>query len=247
MSEETRVKIDLLDTEIVLQIRPADLEVVDEYCEEYKKGTAMPPIVAFRDGPYLWLADGLKRSLGAKGAGFEEINCTLLEGSKEDAIEYAAGANHNHGVPRDNKTKANCVSLLLRQDKWNKASDRAIADIAHVSHTLVSNVRKSLGIGRPDKTKGKDGKDRKTKKTREPGDDTGNTKAKPIANGEVAYSWQPFTAGVGNLIKQIDEIGRPYNAHNSKEANELRSILGDFSKEVGAWYSNISGNKPPKL
>lgn len=246
MGDYARVKLESFDTEIVRQIREADPEVVDEYADEYKKGTAMPPVTAVRDGSRLWLTDGLHRTEAAKLAEMDTINCKVIEGTRADAIKGAAGSNHDHGVPRTQIAKRNAVQLILSQKQWEKATDRFVAETAKVSHTFVANVRKSLGLKTsPRKTaKCKAGEEADETNCVEEQSDTKPKKETDAVNGIVVYDWSQFAASVGSVIRKIDEMAKPFGLNNSEEADAFRRRLRIFYEDVGSWYEKVSGAKP---
>lgn len=119
-------------------------ELLAEYGQELKAGTAMPPVVIFADGGVLWLADGWHRVLGAKQAGIKEISADIRTGTKRDAILYSVAANATHGSRRTNADKRRAVLALLKDSEWKKWSDREIARRCKVTQPFVSETRKSL-------------------------------------------------------------------------------------------------------
>lgn len=61
-------------------------ETVAEYCEAYKAGANMPPVIVFYDGTDRWLADGFHRYFGAKAAGLTQIYENITPGTLRDAV-----------------------------------------------------------------------------------------------------------------------------------------------------------------
>jgi hypothetical protein len=122
-------------------------DTVKEYAESYTAGKVLPPVVAFDDGEYLWMADGFHRRAGRKLAKFEDIEADIRPGTVRDALLYSAGCNGEHGLRRTNEDKRQAISLLLADEEWASRSDRWIADQCHVEHHLVARVRSARSTG----------------------------------------------------------------------------------------------------
>lgn len=126
-----------------IRIEP-NQETIDNYTALYSDGVNFPPIIVFFDGVDYWLADGFHRYFAAINAGRSEINETVINGTKRDAILFSLGANGTHGLNRTNADKRNAVETMLKDAEWVKWSDNAIARQCHVSPTFVGSIRKSL-------------------------------------------------------------------------------------------------------
>jgi hypothetical protein len=117
--------------------------VVEEYVEAMRGGDEFPPIVVFsNDGVQYHLADGFHRLGASRLVQREEIECEIHAGDWEDALLFACGANSDHGLRRTCSDQRKAVSCLLRHPKWSARSDREIARVCKVSHTLVGKVRR---------------------------------------------------------------------------------------------------------
>ena len=112
---------------------------VEEYSEAVLEGAKFPPVDVFFDGVENWLADGFHRYHAHKRAKVTDIAATIHNGSKDDALVFALGANRANGLRRTNEDKRKCVTIAL--DRWPQWSDRRIAEICGVSPTTVSSVR----------------------------------------------------------------------------------------------------------
>jgi hypothetical protein len=64
-------------------------------------------------------------------------------------------------------------------------------------------------------------------------------------NGEVVFDWKAHEAIYGKLLRQVDEAGRRYNAHNSPAAKGLRHRLSEWDKDFRQWAKQLSKQKPP--
>lgn len=153
-----------------------DEVVVAEYSVAIKDGAAFPPVTVFTDGTTYYLADGFHRYFATKAAGSPGISCDLINGTLRDAILYSLGANGQHGLQRTNADKRNAVIIMLKDLEWADWSDREIAKHCHVSHVLVANIRKELGVTKVDTKYLRDGKEQvmkqRTKSEKEEEQDT---------------------------------------------------------------------------
>jgi hypothetical protein len=122
-----------------------DQTVVDDYAQALLDGATFPPVVTFFDGEAYWLADGFHRHAAHVAAGLETIEADVREGTRRDAVLFAAGANAWHGLRRSNEDKQNAVLMLLRDAEWRKWSDREIGKRAAVDHKTVARVRAITG------------------------------------------------------------------------------------------------------
>ncbi len=157
-----------------MQVRAGlDDTTVADYAEAMREGAKFPPVEVYSDGSEFILADGFHRLAAARQCGLQNILAEVHQGTSEDALRHALGANAAHGLRRSNADKRRCVTLALQ--RWPKLSNRAIADICAVGAPLVGHVRLVLNCNNitveddePSRV-GRDGKERKmpTKKRRE--------------------------------------------------------------------------------
>jgi len=124
-----------------LQLRARmDQYVVKDYAEAMQQGATFPPVTVFEeeDGNYL-LADGWHTLEAAVRNGHSEIIANVRSGGKRDAVEYAAGANANHGHQRTNEDKRRAArSILNMHPDW---SNRQIATVCKISDVFVGKIR----------------------------------------------------------------------------------------------------------
>jgi len=125
-----------------------DPHVLDEYTELVSNGGEFSSwIVVFYDGTDYWLADGFHRAEAYRRAERLAINCSVMQGSRRDAILYSCGANSRHGLRRKPADKRRAVETLLRDSIWGDRagySDRWVAEKCGVSNTFVSRMRDEL-------------------------------------------------------------------------------------------------------
>lgn len=116
-------------------------DVVADYAALIRNEIKFPPVIVYFDGTNNWLADGFHRYFAHQAAGKEEINITLRNGTKREAILYAAKANSTHGLRRTIADKRKAVKRMLDDPEWSLWSDRAIALSCDVTHPFVAKIR----------------------------------------------------------------------------------------------------------
>ena len=126
-----------------------DENVVAQYADEMLNGDQFPPVVLFHDGVDYWLADGFHRYFANKRINSPSISAEVKDGSVRDAILHGIKANNKHGLRPSNEDKRKGVMTMLKDIEWQDYSNRDIAEICGVSHTLVNAIRKELEEGKP--------------------------------------------------------------------------------------------------
>jgi len=154
--------ISAIKADLSIQGRAAiNQKQVDEYSDRMKAGDNFPPLVVFHFDSAYWLADGFHRHQAAGQAALTEFEVEVRQGNRKDAIKHAIQANTSHGLARTNADKKRAVLMAL--EEFPHLSDRAIADLAKVSHPFVGDLRKQLEtVTSCPKRTGRDGKARKT-------------------------------------------------------------------------------------
>jgi hypothetical protein len=111
---------------------------------------ALPPVILFPDGgDYYRLGDGFHRVLAARKAGLTEIAAEVRQGAQRDAVLFGICANSAHGLPRSNADKRHAVALLLADPEWRQWSDREIGRRCQVDTKVVSRMRRSACVAKP--------------------------------------------------------------------------------------------------
>lgn len=123
------------------------VEAMRDLCYVQNGLDRIPPIVVFHDGASYWLADGFHRLAAykelqqqASPAPPSAIRAEVRQGTRRDAVLYAAGANADHGLRRTTADKERAVLALLEDEEWSQWSGREIARRCRVSHDFVRNV-----------------------------------------------------------------------------------------------------------
>ena len=111
-------------------------------CRSDGRGDRFPPVVVFQNDGEFIMADGFHRAKAARRARLKHILAEIRQGSRKDALRFALGANHKHGLRRTNGDKRRAVELALAE--FGNQSDRLLAEMCGVSQTFVTNIRHQL-------------------------------------------------------------------------------------------------------
>ncbi len=123
-------------------------QTINEYGEAAKGKQALPPLIVFDIGSEgLILADGFHRFYGMERQGIKEWSCDVRKGTRKDAVKFALGCNNTHGLRRTNEDKRNAAVIAYQE--FPGMTDRALAEMCAVSHTLVAEVRKQMEAKAP--------------------------------------------------------------------------------------------------
>jgi hypothetical protein len=218
-----------------VQARAAtDEEVVAEYAERMKAGDKFPPVLIFDDGMERWVADGFHRVLAARRIGRNAFLAEIRQGTRDDALWAAVGANQQHGLRRTNADKAKAVAMAL--EARPDLSDRAIAEHVGVHHDTVAAHRATIGIS--DSQPARTGKDGRTINTAKIGKSPTETGVKPTpAAAEVDDI--PFDDPPPAMpTRVVDQVGTVLEAGvagiygRRAEITRLMSAVSDLKSAV---------------
>lgn len=123
-----------------------DYDVIESYQDAMENGAVFPAIDVFYDGTAYWLADGFHRLQATYQSDREDVECTIHQGTLEDAQWFSFGANKANGLYRSNADKQRAVQAALKHLKSSGLSDGQIAKHCGVSSATVGNWREKLSI-----------------------------------------------------------------------------------------------------
>jgi len=109
-----RLRLDSIRLDAGTQTRAhIDDWTVADYSESMLRGDSFPPVVVFHhDGDFV-LADGFHRVKAALRAKLKHIVAEVRQGARSEALRFALGANHKHGLRRSNGDKKCAVQMAL--------------------------------------------------------------------------------------------------------------------------------------
>jgi len=137
-----------IDERIQVRVGGLDQDKVREYAVVMSEGGTFPPVVLFREGETLYLADGFHRVAAAQRAGKSQIRAEVRPGGFAGAVEYAEDANLTHGFALSTRDKRNIFERRVRRGhEWEVTSDREVARQLGVDHKTISNWRRALAGG----------------------------------------------------------------------------------------------------
>ena len=160
LTKQKRLDLDKITIDGETQPRAEiNTDVVAEYQADIESGKDMPPADVFHDGAKTWMADGFHRYFAYKRAGKKDMPCNIHEGTRDDALWHAVGANKEHGLRRSNEDKEKAVTMALSHPEGAKKSDNVLAKHVGVSPPFVAKIRKlTINIYSQTERVGQDGR-----------------------------------------------------------------------------------------
>lgn len=208
-----------------------DQELVAEYTDLLKQGTVFDPVTLFYDGAEYFLADGFHRYFANRKAGSPNINAKIVEGTLRDAILFSFSANSKHGRRPNAADRRKAVTTMLNDIEWQDYSDREIARICDVSHTLVANIRKELNATKVDTKYVRDGKPQ----TMKPKADDKSYKEEQFDKAAIDAEMQK--AATDNLQKENEDLKDQLTvalaaSSDDIEKEKAQSIIKDLRAQI---------------
>jgi hypothetical protein len=155
-------KLKIADITMDVGIQPRfklDLDLVKEYAEKMRDGEKFPPPVVFCDGSHNYLSAGFNRVMALKSNGHVEIECEVINGTIEDAQDYAWKSNNDHGAPLTAEEKREIIRKALKTKRYSESSNNELAKEFKISSMTVGRVR----IAMQEESKEEQPKERKYK------------------------------------------------------------------------------------
>lgn len=212
----TIIALDVLTLDEELQPRAAiDRAVLENYVQLLVDGVQFPPVVAFRDGAVLWLADGFHRWHAHKVIDADGIEADIREGDRRDALLYSLAANATHGLQRGATDYKRAYQTACRNRLVDAADSDAVAKLLQCSGSwadrLTADAREAL---RPEREAAKAARDAKIIEL----------KGQGKSNREVAREVGLSDRGVGKILSANSEDS-PGSSHPDPP------LLNEIAKE----------------
>lgn len=130
-------------------------ETMRDYLDAMRDGTVFPPIETVFDGQHHWVVDGFHRLAAHYRRGSPSIKVSCIHGTLEEARLLALGANTQHGLRRDAKTKRRIVEEAIQHPAFQEESNYVIAKFCGVSQPFVAAMRNPEAKERQEKNRQK--------------------------------------------------------------------------------------------
>jgi len=159
----TVLELTLITVDEDLQPRvTTDHNISHEYGLAMARGDVFPPVDVFFDGEAYWLADGFHRYYATEALGLAEIDCTIHQGSYDDALWFTCSANSKNGLHRKREDVQLAIERAFLHPKGAGQTDSKIAAHVGCTHPTVASVRARLEatckIYKSDHRTGQDGR-----------------------------------------------------------------------------------------
>jgi hypothetical protein len=139
------IPIEELKYEDFVQLRAANsTETVERYAQP-DVVDKLPALKAFEEPGHLWVWDGIHTYMARVKAGKDTVSVQVEPGTRLDALIAAAGANHEHGLPRTRADVQHAINRLLDEKDGSGLnwSNRDIARMVRCDHETVNRVAKA--------------------------------------------------------------------------------------------------------
>lgn len=130
-----------------------DKSVIEDYAESMKDGAKFPPCIVISDGEKNYLVDGFHRYFAARKIGVPSLDCTVTDGTLDDAVVKSWSVNNKHGLRPSLADRRKSVLSALSHPLYMEKSSREIAEVCNVSHTLVLSIKKEIEDKQPSQPK----------------------------------------------------------------------------------------------
>jgi hypothetical protein len=118
--------------------------VVAEYAAHMKDGDQFPPLIVFFDGSDYWLADGFHRYFAYKQHAQLDVDVEVKEGTKDDALLFAFGANAKRGLSMSHEDFKAIIRRMLQHPEWSQWTNTTIAKHIGCSSMTVGRIKREL-------------------------------------------------------------------------------------------------------
>lgn len=123
-----------------------DPDHVERLADALRRGEPLPPIDVVSDGATWWVVDGFHRVAAASVVGQATLDAHVTPGEYALALQRAAGANRQHGLPRRPLDVWWTIERLVAADAPVALSSAAIAALVGVDPGWVRRVAGMLAV-----------------------------------------------------------------------------------------------------
>lgn len=130
-----------IDPEIQQRAR-IDEALIAEYAESIADWFDSAPIIVYSDGQTRWIADGFQRTEAARRAGLYAVPAIKIDGTRQDALRYALGANATHGRRRNREDLERAYQTAVREGFCQATNTEAVSALLKCSARWASELTK---------------------------------------------------------------------------------------------------------
>ena len=137
-----------VSAEVMPRISDMGDPFVDLYADIMRRYDDFPPLDVVYEAKTKthWLADGSYRMNAHMKLGHATIPCRVMDGTRNDAIWRAAGANAKHPIRLSSKQTDRALTLLMEIPEFAEQSNQTIAD--HVGCGLIRVAKIKAAVER---------------------------------------------------------------------------------------------------
>lgn len=135
-----------------LQCRAAvNKEVVEEYAASMKDGEKFPPLSLVRVDKATYLVDGFTRFHAYATIDMKKVDVKIVDGTWEDAVKAACGANALHGLRRSASDRRKAVEIAMKS--FPKLSPTEVSKVCSVSRSFSYKVFEDVKVAQEKRAK----------------------------------------------------------------------------------------------
>ncbi len=140
-----RLQISDIDIGQHTQVRTGiNEDTVQAYHDAMIEGAIFPPVVVFHDGSDYVMADGFHRLMATVRVDYTEIDAVIHQGTAQDALWHALGANKTNGQRMSKGDVRNAVIRALKA--FPDRTQKAIAEQVGCAQSYVASIKAGVNI-----------------------------------------------------------------------------------------------------
>ena len=219
-----------VDPSYQMRADPVDTDDYEVLIRKDKKTWPFPPLKCVQVDKDLLLVEGFTRWEAAQSAGRKTVPVVVLEGTREDAIREACGANAEHGFRRTQADKVKAMESAYAEITTSPTKIAQVCKVSRTTATIFCNGKKGTGKQshnptKPTKPKAKDspqGAQNAPESTKEPSE-APNPPGLDYGACAVcgADQWEETDGGVECVVCKHDPTEAPGTEEGKEDAEPV--------------------------